>query len=91
MPIRNGQTVKWKQHLPVQAALDKIDVDDPSSINEGAKRIVEILNNFNCNMDDICLGFEYDFADVEDVEDFDYYLGLLYDWADDELIWIGPL
>ncbi len=74
------RTINIKQHL------------DPAKPFEGVRdAIVRVLRNDRAYLD----GF--DFTDIVDemaetgtVSDFDAALEALYDWADNNLVWIGP-
>jgi hypothetical protein len=74
------RTISIKQHLdPAKPFEDVRDV------------IVGVLRNDRAYLD----GFDFtgivdEMAEVETVQDFDWCLSALYDWADAHLVWIGP-
>jgi hypothetical protein len=80
-----GRTINIKQHL------------DPDKPFEGVRdAIVKVLRNDRAYMGKYGSG-DFEFMDIVDemaeaptVSDFDRCLSALYDWADSNLIWIGP-
>ena len=66
------------------AALLREKIGDVIELSLGDETVDGLSNNLN--IDTIVLDFEQ----IEDVEDFDNVLDHLYDWADDNLVWIDP-
>lgn len=74
------RTINIKQHL-----------DPAKPFEEVRDAVVGMLRNDRDHLN----GFEFtdivdEMAEVETVQDFDFLLSALYDWADNHLVWMGP-
>lgn len=66
------------------AALLREQIADVLALGPGEETRDGLMNNGTIDLTVM------DFDAIEDVEDFDNVLGNLYDWADDNLVWIDP-
>ena len=88
MPIRNGKAVNWKVKITGVKNLLSDDNSDKNAIKVG-KNVYKILTSkqyakYFKEFDDLD-----EFVYIENLEHFNYTLDLLYNYADDNLIWIG--
>lgn len=78
---------QWKYKVKIKHLLiDEVHMKDPDDLSATMKKIGETLSMHKCFND-----FEYigDFQDhFEDLEDANYLLDDMYDYADREGIWI---
>lgn len=90
----------WTRTVDIKAAFMG---GDPSQAREHGKAVATILREKLGDVMDLSIGDEtvdglcnsdldliaLDFEDIQDAEDFDNVLERLYDWADDNRVWLG--
>ena len=87
MPYRNGQVVGWKHKVKGLRELLNTDDTDTNVINVG-KKVYKLLNNslykkWFVNFNDLD-----EFLFIDGLEAFNDLLDRLYDYCDENLIWV---
>lgn len=83
MPHRNGVFVPWQVKVPLKHLMT--EDESPDAIRASMNNIYQVLKATPAFND-----FEErdSFRGCDDVDDANYYLDLMYDYADENLIWI---
>lgn len=78
----------WKRMLDLSDLWQKYVIDDEVSDLDGLnKAVIQRIRAFDPELEDIVSEFEC----VSDSDDFDAAMSALYDYADDERIWVKVL
>ena len=89
----------WKSKLDLKDLWEKYENDEISVLEVSmslSERLLKIdLSNYNKDdryyIKDRLFDFSCNFEDIDEIEIFDYELSCLYDFADDNRIWISTL
>jgi hypothetical protein len=84
---------EWKATIEGVAPLLSDFHDGDIDFESARNGIVEVLRRqpFFKDGDEFFDIVECDLANAEDISEFDDYMDSLYDWADDNRVWIDPL
>lgn len=80
--FRDGNPADAREHGQAVAKLLREELGDVMALSIGDETADGLCNQ---DLDLIALDFE----DIQDAEDFDDVLERLYDWADDNRVWLG--
>ena len=83
MPIRNGRAVGWKHNIELSDFWEREEPiqEKAAEIKRRMQKLADFDDELNSLLEDLC--------DCQDVEAFDEVWTMIYDWADDHLVWIN--
>ena len=84
---KNNKRVDWKYEIEIKHLIDdEADPNDDDNAIDVGKQIANRLKGYKLFEDSIFITrFE---QDVDTVDDLNHYLDELYDYCDEELIWV---
>lgn len=91
MPLRNGKRVNWTCTVNIKPLLERYEDPDEEQIQEVGRAIRDLFyqKGFKDWQGDFFHGALDGMAYSDDLNEFNSHLNELYDWADENFVWVG--